>query len=122
LFLDDGQSFGFSYGAGVRGRYYTSDNQSGLHVGLAAEYLRTRIENRSALIATTSSYVVPYAEAGYRFARGRLFADGSLALGYAARMSGSVANLPGGNDAGMYIANNESSIYGSLSLELGVLF
>jgi hypothetical protein len=122
LFLNDGESFGFSYGGGVRGRYYTSENQTGAHVGLAAEYLRTRIEDRSALVATISSYVVPYVEGGYRFARGRLFADGSLAFGYAARISGSVENLPGGNTAGLYTADNQSSIYGSASLELGVLF
>src|SRR5262245_53546309 len=29
LFLKNGESFGFSYGAGVRGRYYAFDDQAG---------------------------------------------------------------------------------------------
>jgi hypothetical protein len=122
LFLKNGESFGFSYGGGVRGRYYASDNQAGLHVGLGLEYLRTRIENASVRIATTSGYLVPQAEVGYRFARGRLFADGSVAMGYATQLSGSVSNLSGGNSAGLYTAADESSVYAAASLELGVLF
>jgi hypothetical protein len=122
LFLKNGESFGFSYGGGVRGRYYTSDDQAGFHVGLGLEYLRTRIENGSARIATTSGYLVPQGEVGYRFTSGRLFADGSASLGYATQLHGSVSNLPGGNNAGIYTAADESSVYASASLELGVLF
>ena len=43
-------------------------------------------------------------------------------LGYAARLSGKVDNLPGGTNASSYQANNESSVYGSVGLELGVFF
>jgi hypothetical protein len=43
-------------------------------------------------------------------------------LGYAARLSGKVDNLPGGNNASSYAATNESSVYGSVGLELGVFF
>src|SRR5262249_15725626 len=66
LFLNAGDSFTFSYGVGGRGRYYFGDGQRGLHVGAGAEYLHTRVENGDALVATTSKYVVPYAEVGYR--------------------------------------------------------
>ncbi len=122
LFLKDGQTFAFSYGVGARGRYYLGEGHGGLHVGAGAEYLRTRIEEAAALIASTSGYFVPYAEVGYRLAFDRFYAGATALLGYAARLSGSVENLPGGNNAGSYEANNESSIYGSAGLELGVFF
>jgi hypothetical protein len=122
LFLKDGDSFAFSYGVGARGRYYIREGHAGLHVGAGAEYLRTRIENTAALVVTTSGYFVPYAEVGYRFAFDRFYAGATAALGYAARLSGQVDNLPGGNNAGSYQANNESSVYGSVGLELGVFF
>jgi hypothetical protein len=122
LFLHDGESFAFSYGAGARGRYYLGDAQRGLHAGAGAEYLRTRVENASALVATVSGYAVPYAEGGYRLAFDRFYADGSLALGYAAKLSAHVENLPGGSGAGSYRPNNESSIYGSAALEIGFFF
>jgi len=122
LFLKDGQSFAFSYGVGARGRYYLGEGHGGLHVGAGAEYLRTRVEEAAALIASTSGYFVPYAEVGYRLAFDRFYAGATALLGYAARVSGSVENLPGGNNAASYQANNESSIYGSAGLELGVFF
>jgi hypothetical protein len=122
LFLNDGDDFGLSYGAGLRGRYYLSEGLEGAHVGIAVEYLRTRIETPSVLIATVSGYAVPYAEAGYRFTVGSFYADASAALGYAFKLSGSVENLPGGSAAGSYQAQDKSSIYGSASLDLGVYF
>jgi hypothetical protein len=122
LFLHDGDSFGFSWGAGARGRYYLGDGHSGVHLGAGAEYLRTRIENARDLIVTTSGYFVPYAEAGYRFAFNSFFAGATAALGYAAKLSGKVENLPGGSGAAGYAAANQSSVYGSAGLELGVFF
>ena len=122
LFLNDGDSFAFSYGIGARGRYYFGESQSGLHVGAGAEYLRSRVENQAALVVTTSGYVIPYGEIGYRYPFGSFFAGASAVLGYAALLSGRVDNLPGGNNAGAYAANNESSVYGSAALEAGVYF
>lgn len=122
LFAKGDDELGFGYGVGLRARYYIPDGLEGLHLGVLAEYLHSRVENRPALIGTTSSYVVPYAEVGYRFAFGRLYADGSAGVGYALRMSSEIENLPGGSSAGAYTATDESSVYGTASLELGVLF
>jgi hypothetical protein len=122
LFLQSGDRFAFSYGVGARGRYYLGEAHAGFHLGAGAEYLHTRIENTGALVVTTSRYLVPYAEAGYRFAFDRFYAGATAALGYAARLSGQVDNLPGGNNAAAYQASNESSIYGSAGLELGLSF
>ncbi len=122
LFLAEGDSFGFSYGVGLRGRYYLTEGLEGLHFGVAAEYLHSRVEKPAALVATTSSYVVPYAEVGYRLSLGRVYADLSGGLGYAIQASSSVENLPGGSAAGAYAALDESSVYGTASLELGIFF
>jgi hypothetical protein len=122
LFLNEGDSFAFSYGVGARGRYYLGEGQSGLHLGAGAEYLRTSVENARALVVTTQAYFVPYGEIGYRLAFGSFFAGASAAAGYAARLSGQVDNLPGGSNAGAYQALDKSSVYGFASLELGVFF
>jgi hypothetical protein len=122
LFLKDGDSFAFSYGVGGRARYYLGEGHAGLHLGAGAEYLHTRIENNAALVVTTSRYVVPYAEVGYRIAFDRFYGGATAALGYAARLSGEVENLPGGTNAAGYQASNESSVYGSAGLELGLFF
>jgi hypothetical protein len=122
LFLNDGQSFGFSYGVGARGRYYLGEGQRGFHLGAGGEYLRTRVEDAPARVATVSGYVVPYAEVGYRLAFERFYAGASAVLGYAAKVSGAVENLPGGTNAGSYVATDKSSVYGSAALELGVFF
>jgi len=66
--------------------------------------------------------LVPYAEVGYRFAFGRVYGDASAGLGYAAQLSGTVENLPRGNAAQGYVASDESSVYGTASLELGLFF
>jgi hypothetical protein len=122
LFLKDGDRFAFSYGVGARGRYYFGAGHGGFHLGAGAEYLHVRVENAPALVLTTSAYLVPYGEVGYRFAFERFYAGATAVLGYAARLSGKVDNLPGGNNASSYQANNESSVYGSVGLELGVFF
>lgn len=64
LFVDqEGESFAFSYGIGLRGRYYLDADLRGLFGGLAIEYLRTRLENESARIVTTNQLLVPQLEA-----------------------------------------------------------
>jgi hypothetical protein len=120
LFLRDGDTFRASWGAGVRGRYYLSSGQSGIHVGAGAEYLRARIDTPSARVAAISSYAVPYAEGGYRLPLGRFYVGAAAVLGYAVRLSGHVENLPGGMAAATYEATNKSSVYGWASLELGL--
>jgi hypothetical protein len=122
MFLKTNDKFAFSYGFGARGRYYLADGMEGISVGVALEYLRTRIENNVDLTAATSTYVVPCAEAGYRMPFGQFYAGVSAALGYAFRASGTIENLPGGSSAKNFVAANESSIYGQASLELGVYF
>jgi hypothetical protein len=64
----------------------------------------------------------PAAEGGYRFELGRFYADAGAALGYAFKVSGRVDDLPGGNMASTFAAENKSAVYGQLSLELGVYF
>ena len=122
MFLKSNDKFALSYGVGARGRYYLADGMEGISVGLAVEYLRTRIENSADLTAATSTYVVPYAEAGYRMPFGQFYAGVSAGLGYAYRVSGTIQNLPGGSAARNFVATNESSIYGQASLELGMYF
>jgi len=112
----------FSYGLGLRGRYYLPEGLEGVHLGIAAEYLHSRIENPPLLIATTSSYFVPYAEVGYRLAWGRVYADISAGVGYAWELSGKNENLPGGTAANSYDVSDQSSVYGTASLDLGVFF
>lgn len=122
LFLGSGDQFAFSYGAGLRARYYLADGLAGAHLGLAAEYLHTRIDNSGALVSTQSSYLVPYAEAGYRLPFGAFYGDASAGLGYAARLSGKVVDLPGGHSASQFAAQDQSSVYATASLDLGLYF
>jgi hypothetical protein len=122
LFLKASDRFDFSYGVGLRGRYYAWGGLAGPHVGVGAEYLSTRVDDPANLIATNSRYLVPQVEGGYRFALGAFYAGGAAALGYAFELSSSVDNLPGGTNAGTYQVVSESKFYGSASLELGVYF
>jgi hypothetical protein len=122
LFAKGSDELAFGYSLGLRGRYYLPGGLEGVHLGVAAEYLHSRVENPPLLIATSSSYLVPYAEVGYRLAGGRVYADASAGVGYALRLSSRVDNLPGGASAAAYTASDESSIYGTASLDLGVLF
>lgn len=122
LFLTDEDTFAMSYGVALHGDYYFSPGLKGPFVGLAAEYLHSRVENDSAKIATISSYIVPQIEGGYRFGFERWFFGGTAALGYAARVSSEVENLPGGTNADLYTVSNESSPYGTVRLDIGVYF
>jgi hypothetical protein len=122
LFLKDNDEFAFSYGVGLRGRYYFGRNLDRFHLGLAAEFLHTRVENRVTLIGTDSGYIVPYVEAGYRICWGRFYLNPSAGFGYANRLSSKVENLPGGEPRRDLYVVNKSSIYGTASLDLGILF
>jgi hypothetical protein len=122
LFAKGDDKLAFGYGLGLRARYYLPEGLDGVHLGVAAEYLHSRVENQPLLIATNSGYFVPYAEVGYRLAVGRLYADVSAGVGYALRLSSGVENLPGGASAGSYHVLDESSVYGTASLDLGVFF
>src|SRR5690606_37730072 len=121
LFLAPEDRFGFSYGVAARGHHYFAGGLRGAHAGLALEYLRTRVETESLQIAALSSYVVPQVEGGYRLALGRFFVGGVVAVGYAAQLSSRIdAQNP--DDADGFTVTNESSIYGSARLDLGVFF
>jgi len=122
LFLNQGDSFEFSYGVGGRGRYYFGDQLRHLHIGGAVEYLGTKVENSSELSVSNSGYVVPQLKGGYRFAFGHFCLNGSASVGYAFQVAGTVQNLPGGSSAELYQAENKSNVYGSAALELGVFF
>jgi hypothetical protein len=122
LFLNKPQGFDFSYGIGLRGRYYLLGGLAGPHVGAGVEYLSTRVDDPVNLVATNSGYLVPQVEGGYRLGLGTFYAGAAAALGYAVQLSSSVDNLPGGNSASLFQAVNESKFYGSASLELGVYF
>lgn len=119
----ENDSFGFSYGVGLRGRYYVFGAMAGPHAGAALEYLSTRIDNPAALIATNSRYLVPAVEGGYRLPFLRMFyADASVDVGYAIRVGSSVDNLPGGSEASFFTVTDESKFYASATLDLGVYF
>jgi hypothetical protein len=122
LFAKGDDKLAFSYGVALRGRYYLPEGLEGVHLGITAELLHSRVENQPLLIATNSGYFVPYAEVGYRLASGRLYADVSANVGYAFRLSSNVENLPGGTSASSFEVSDESSIYGTASLDLGVFF
>jgi hypothetical protein len=122
LFAKGNDELAFGYSLGLRGRYYLSEGLEGVHLGVTAEYLHSRVENPPLLIATDSSYLVPYVEVGYRLTLGRVYADASAGAGYALRLSSRVDNLPGGASAGSYVVSDESSIYGTASLDVGVFF
>jgi hypothetical protein len=115
-------SFDFSYGVGLRGRYYFFGGLSGPHVGAGVEYLSTRIEDPVDLIATNAQYLVPQVEGGYRLGIGNFFVGVAAALGYAVQLSSSVDNLPGGNSASHFMVLDQSKFYGSASLDFGLYF
>ena len=122
LFLKDKESFAFSYGAGLRGRYFFRDDLSGPHVGVGAELVQTRVDDSVNLVETKTTYVVPLLEGGYRLPFSGAYVGAAAAFGYAFKASGSVGNLPGGSAADAFSASNKSTVYGSGSLELGVYF
>jgi hypothetical protein len=122
LFLNASSNFAPSFGGGLRGRYYFRDGFQGFHAGVTVELLASNVEEQATLTVAKSLYIVPQIEGGYRFAWGRFFLGPSAAIGYAAQLSASVENLPGGTQADLYVVQNRSSVYGSARLDLGVLF
>jgi hypothetical protein len=123
LFLNDNDSFAFSYGAGLRGRYFFRDNLQGPHLGLGLELVHTQVDDPPDLISTKSTYLVPMLEGGYRLpVSSGFYLGAAVAAGYAFKLSTSVENLPGGSSAAAFVASDKSTVYGSASLELGVYF
>jgi hypothetical protein len=122
LFESDTDKFTFSYGAGLRGRYYLRDGLVGPHMGVALEVLKTRTENTRDRIATSNLVLVPELEAGYRLGFGSFFVGGTIGVGYAAQVSSQIDNINGGNQAASYQAEDYSTIYGSANLDVGLLF
>lgn len=122
MFEDASNKFRFSYGGGLKGRYYSGPGLTRTHVGIALEVLKTRMDNDTDRVATKNLVLVPEIEGGYRFAFGRFFVDGALGLGYALQVSKSMVNINGGTQANLYEAKDVSTIYGSASVDFGVLF
>ena len=122
LFESSTDKFTFSYGAGLKGRYYFAQGLVGPHVGVALEALKTRTENHTDRIATSNLVLVPEIEGGYRLGFGRFFVGGALGVGYALQVSSRIDNIDGGNQAGNYTAKDYSTIYGSANLDVGLLF
>ena len=94
LFLKDGKASPSATASARAGATTSAKGTRGFHLGAGGEYLRTRVENAAALIATLSGYFVPYAEVGYRLAFDRFYAGATALLGYAARLSGQRGEPP----------------------------
>jgi hypothetical protein len=122
VFESSTDKFTFSYGAGLKGRYYFGSGLLGPHVGVAFEALKTRTENHVDKIATNNLVLVPEIEGGYRLGFGRFFLGATVGVGYALQVSKKVDNIDGGNQAGNYTAKDYSTIYGSANLDVGLLF
>jgi len=122
LFLNANDQFAFSYGAGLKGRYYFKQGMVGPHVGVAMELLKTRTTNDVSNTAVANTVVIPEFEAGYRFGFGRFFVGLSASAGYAFQASSSVENINGGDQAQYYRAADVSTVYGSGSVDLGLFF
>jgi len=112
----------FSYGAGLKGRYYFRSGLLGPHFGLAFEVLKTRGEDHVEKIATNNVVLVPEIEGGYRLGFGRFYLGATGSLGYALQVKKSVDNIDGGDQAQYYEAKDYSTFYGSASLDVGLLF
>jgi hypothetical protein len=122
MFENDTDKFAFSFGGGLKGRYYFGAGLVGPHLGLAVELLKTRTENHVDLVAVNNLILVPELEAGYRYGLGRFFAGVTLALGYAQQVSKTVENIEDGNQADFFYAKDVSTFYATGSLDLGLLF
>jgi hypothetical protein len=116
------EEFAFSYGVGLKGRYYFDPAMSGFNLGVAAELLRTRIEGERLRVATMTTLLVPQAEGGYRVAFDSFFLGASAALGYAFQLASGTENLPGGTLAESTDVEDVSTVYGSVALDVGVWF
>jgi hypothetical protein len=87
LFESSTDKFTFSYGAGLKGRYYFGQGLAGPHVGVVFEALKTRTENHTDRIATNNLVMVPELEGGYRLGFGSFLVGATLGVGYALQVS-----------------------------------
>jgi hypothetical protein len=122
MFESGNDKFAFSYGGGLKGRYYFKSGLVGPYVDVAIEVLKTRMENQVDRIAINNFILVPEVEGGYRIALGRFFIGIAAGIGYAQQVSKGVENINGGNQAASYSAKDVSTFYGSGNVDLGVLF
>lgn len=122
LFLNDNDNFAFSYGAGLKGRYYFQPGLIGPHLGVAFELLRSRTTNDVSNVAVNNTIIVPELEGGYRYGFGSFFIGVAGGVGYAYQASSSVENINGDSQAQFYEAADVSTIYGSANLDLGLFF
>jgi len=120
---EDYQELAFSYGAAIGGRYYLNRGLSGVHVGVWAEYIRTRIEDvdveREAYI---TNLIVPQADAGYRWRFGHLFVGLGAAVGYAIAFDKHTEDLSDGADPALRPVDFGSTIFGSAAFDVGYFF
>jgi hypothetical protein len=125
LFSNDSahESLVFSYGAGLRGRYYLSPGGNGLFAGVGLEYLRARIEDTDEdREAYVSSFWIPHVDGGYRLLLGRLFLGAGAGLGYAIAGSTETVDLSGGEDPELLPVAKADKPYAAVSLDVGVTF
>ncbi|WP_437687351.1 hypothetical protein [Sorangium sp. So ce176] len=122
LFLEEEWSFAFSYGVALRGRYYLQPAQRGLHLGVAAELLRTNVELPAERTVARSFYGVPHIEAGYGLPFSSFYVDGSVSAGYAFQLAARIDDLPGGSSVQLYEVVDESNVYAAAALDLGLRF
>lgn len=122
LFLGPGDKYDFSYGLGVRGRFYFHDGFQGAHVGLGVEWVRTQVENSIILLVLSTNLIVPQLEGGYRWGWRYGYVGLAGSAGYAVRFGWRTDNLPGGNRASTTIPGDPSSVFFAAKLELGVYF
>jgi hypothetical protein len=121
MFQPAGTNFA-AFGGGIRGRFYSRPALSGAHVGLGVEYLHSRIEDRDSALASLANFVIPEFELGYRFGFSHFYIGGALWGGYAFQFDSSVEDMAKLGRESQYYVEDESSIYGSVGLELGFYF
>jgi hypothetical protein len=66
MFLNDNTKFEFSYGGGLKGRYYFRASLEGPHLGVALEFLKSRTRDDVNRVAVNNLVLVPELEGGYR--------------------------------------------------------
>lgn len=119
---DDNQDLSLgSLSIGLGGhRYFGQSRFSGAYLGVVAEYLMVEIDEKRALgtLTTSTSFLIPSLEGGYRMALGSLLVGGGLQVGYALALSESCTFSAGTCD----VEPRENTIYGQLALDVGVLF
>jgi hypothetical protein len=114
----------FSWGAAVGLRYYQASNGAltGFHGGLAAEYLRVRLENESLAAETLTGLVVPQLEAGYRWRFADFLFGLGGAVGYSIVMSRGVNDLSGGTGTYDVVNNATNDVFASAAVDVGYFF